>query len=72
MTTQQFEQYQQHKQERTMVNAKWVAEYLGVHVNSIYTMARQGELPCVKIGRNYLFNRHSILEWSRGEFIKEA
>lgn len=70
MTTKHNEQHQQ-KQERVMVNAKWIADFLGVNKNSVYLMSRRGEIPCVKVGRNYLYNRHAILEWSRGEFRKE-
>ncbi|RSK30981.1 helix-turn-helix domain-containing protein [Bhargavaea beijingensis] len=71
MTKQQFERYQQQKEERVMVNAQWVADYLGVNKNSVYLLARRGEIPVVNVGRNYLFNRISIEEWSRGEFRKE-
>jgi excisionase family DNA binding protein len=40
-----------------------VAEYLKVHPNTIYRLARRGKLPAFKIGSDWRFNRESVDQW---------
>ena len=42
-----------------------LAEYLGAHRSTIYSLVRAGKLPAFKIGSDWRFNRESIDEWRR-------
>jgi excisionase family DNA binding protein len=49
--------------ERKTMNVQEVAEYLGVHQDTIYTMVRQKQIPHFRIRRRILFNQVSIDAW---------
>ena len=40
-----------------------VADYLKVHPNTVYRLARRGKLPAFKIGSDWRFNRESVDRW---------
>jgi len=46
---------------------KEVARWLGVHTNTIYKQAREGEIPCKRLGRLYIFDKAALLKWARPE-----
>lgn len=46
-----------------LLTAAEVAELLNVAVSWVSTAAREGVLPCVRVGRWIRFRRPSILEW---------
>ena len=48
---------------REIMQAKDVAEYLHLHLFTIHKLARQGRLPCFKIGSDWRFRRSAIEEW---------
>lgn len=48
---------------RSTLEAKEVAVYLGLSVDSIYKLAREKEIPHVKVGRRLLFKKDSIDRW---------
>ncbi|BCJ86499.1 helix-turn-helix domain-containing protein [Effusibacillus dendaii] len=39
------------------------AEYLGVHVDTIYTMVREKQIPHVRLRRRIVFRRETLNEW---------
>jgi len=44
-----------------------VANYLRVDIRTVYRLAKRGDIPCIKIGRQWRFNRDDIRELvSRG------
>lgn len=43
------------------------AELLGVSTTTIYTMAREGQIPHVRVRGRILFHRDTIEKWLRGE-----
>jgi len=44
-----------------------VANYLRVDIRTVYRLAKRGDIPCIKIGRQWRFNRDEIRELvSRG------
>ncbi|MHA0855894.1 helix-turn-helix domain-containing protein [Paenibacillus sp. CMAA1364] len=43
------------------------AQLIGVSTATIYTMARQNEIPHVKVRGRILFHRDMIEQWVRGE-----
>ena len=59
------------KQEKPMkdkpMNIEDVAEYLQLHINTVYKLARAGSLPHSKIGRQYRFNKQAIDKKISGE-----
>lgn len=43
------------------------ASYLGVSKDLIYSMAKMGELPAVKIGRRILFRKEALDRWMQAQ-----
>lgn len=51
--------------ERKTLTVQEVAQYLGVHTDTIYTMVRQKQIPHFRIRRRILFSREAIDAWIR-------
>ena len=50
-----------------------VANYLRIDIRTVYRLAKRGDIPCIKIGRQWRFNRDDIKELvSRGLRNKES
>lgn len=49
--------------EKITLSAAEVAELIGVSVNTIYTMAREKEIPHKKIRGRVIFHRGTIENW---------
>lgn len=49
--------------ERQTLTAKEVADYLGVHTDTIYVMVKCKKLPHVKVQNRILFTKESIDLW---------
>ena len=43
----------------------WVAEILGVRKHRVYELAREGLIPCVRLGRQVRFDPQTIAEFVR-------
>lgn len=41
--------------------------YLKIAESTIYLLARNGKLPCQKVGRNWRFNKEALDRWLMGE-----
>ena len=39
-----------------------VANYLRIDIRTVYRLAKKGDIPCIKIGRQWRFNRNDIKE----------
>ena len=39
-----------------------VADYLRIDIRTVYRLAKRGDIPCRKIGRQWRFNRDDIRE----------
>jgi excisionase family DNA binding protein len=37
-----------------------VANYLRIDIRTVYRLAKKGDIPCIKIGRQWRFNRNDI------------
>ncbi len=37
-----------------------VATYLRIDIRTVYRLAKRGDIPCIKIGRQWRFNRDDI------------
>jgi excisionase family DNA binding protein len=51
--------------EKDVMTVQEVAEYLRLNEMTIYRLARTGEIPALKIGRNWRFKKELIDEWFR-------
>lgn len=43
-----------------------VADYLRIDIRTVYRLAKRGDIPCIKIGRQWRFNREEIKELVSG------
>ena len=50
-----------------LLDAPQVAEILGMRVDFIYSLARRGEIPHLRLGRSLRFRRESIDTWLRDQ-----
>jgi nitrogen PTS system EIIA component len=48
-----------------LLAAEEVARWMGVTVEWVHTMARRGEMPAMKLGRYWRFDRTSVEAWLR-------
>lgn len=58
--------------ERKTLTAQEVADYIGVHLETIYTMVRQKEIPHIRVRRRILFNRETIDTWMHDQEINSC
>ena len=50
--------------EGEILTLKEVSEYLKTHPDTIYKLARSGNIPCFKVGKSWRFRKDLIDEWS--------
>ena len=43
-----------------------VANYLRIDIRTVYRLAKRGDIPCIKIGRQWRFNREDIKDLISG------
>ena len=55
------------KIQKITLSVSETAQLIGVSTGTIYSMARLGEIPHVRVRGRILFNRHVIEAWTRGE-----
>lgn len=58
-----------------MLSSNWitlpqVAKYLGVSKETIYRMTKAKTIPCVKLGKLWLFNKSTIDAWLLSKMSK--
>jgi len=44
-----------------------VAAWLRKSASTIYGWCRDGQIPCVRVGRSYIFDKAALLKWARPE-----
>ncbi|MFH1226995.1 MAG: helix-turn-helix domain-containing protein [Planctomycetota bacterium] len=49
-----------------------VADFMGLHRRTIYTLASEGRIPGVKIGGKWLFNLRTIKKWVNKQMISNC
>jgi excisionase family DNA binding protein len=60
---------------RRTLKVQEVAEYLGVHQDTIYNMVKQKEIPHFKVRKRILFTREAIDSWilqKESQYSEEA
>jgi len=50
---------------RKTLTTEEVAEYIGVHKDTIYTMVRQKQIPHIRVRRRIFFSIETIDAWMR-------
>ena len=45
------------------------SEYLKIAESTIYVLAREGRIPCQKVGRNWRFSKEALDRWLVGEAV---
>lgn len=55
--------------QRRTVDVKTAAELMGVSTGTLYTMARENQIPHVRVRGRILFHRETIELWLRGELL---
>jgi excisionase family DNA binding protein len=53
-------------QTREILTPREAAEYLSVHVRTIYRLVKNGEIPCRKVGGSWRFKKDALDEWLSG------
>jgi excisionase family DNA binding protein len=48
---------------KEIMTPREAAEYLSVHVRTIYRLAKNGEIPCRKVGGSWRFKKEALDEW---------
>jgi excisionase family DNA binding protein len=46
------------------LDVRGAAELLAVHVETVRRLARKGEIPAFKVGRDWRFRREALLQWT--------
>ena len=49
-----------------------VAQYLGLHVMTVYKLTREGRVPAAKIGGQWRFKRDILEEWLEAKMYRHA
>jgi excisionase family DNA binding protein len=53
-----------------VLNAKEAAEFLGAYVETIRRLARKGEIPAYKIGKDWRFRRDALINWAETQHLR--
>ncbi|MBM4308322.1 MAG: helix-turn-helix domain-containing protein [Deltaproteobacteria bacterium] len=57
---------------REIMTPREAADYLSIHVRTIYRLVKQGDIPGRKIGGSWRFKKDALDEWLSGkENLKE-
>ena len=51
---------------KEIMTPREAAEYLSVHVRTIYRLAKKGEIPGRKLGGSWRFKKDALDEWLSG------
>lgn len=53
--------------QRKTLTTEEVADYIGVHKDTIYTMVRQKQIPHIRVRRRIFFSKETIDSWMRDQ-----
>ena len=60
-----------HRQEQIMT-LREVAQYLGLHIMTVYKLTREGRVPAAKIGGQWRFKRDVLEHWLETQMHQHA
>ena len=49
-----------------------VAQYLGLHIMTVYKLTREGRVPAAKIGGQWRFKRDVLEDWLEAQMHRNA
>jgi excisionase family DNA binding protein len=49
--------------ETVMMNIEEVSYWLRIPTSTLYSLCRRGEIPCIKIGKHWRFDRKHVKNW---------
>ena len=58
------------KNKSDIMNAKEAAGFLKAHVETVQRLARRGEIPAFKVGKDWRFQKQALLSWAQGQNAK--
>lgn len=50
-----------------VMNVKETAAFLGTHIETVRRLARRGDLPSFKVGKDWRFRRDALLKWTEAQ-----
>lgn len=53
-----------------VLSTQEAADYLGAHIETIRRLARRGEIPAYKIGKDWRFRRDALLRWGETHYLR--
>jgi len=53
--------------DKDILTPREAADYLSIHVRTIYRLAKNGEIPGRKIGGSWRFKKNALDEWLSGK-----
>ncbi|MDI7261824.1 MAG: helix-turn-helix domain-containing protein [Thermodesulfobacteriota bacterium] len=51
---------------KEIMTPREAAEYLSIHVRTIYRLVKNGEIPCRKVGGSWRFKKDALDQWLSG------
>ena len=58
------------KRSNDVFNAQEAAQFLGAHVETVRRLARKGDLPAYKIGKDWRFSREALMRWAEDYHLR--
>ena len=53
-----------------ILNAQEAADFLGAHVETIRRLARKGEIPSYKVGKDWRFRKEALISWAETQHLR--
>jgi len=53
-----------------VLNTREAADYLRAHVETVRRLARRGDIPAYKIGKDWRFRRKALLRWADTHYLR--
>jgi len=60
------------RSKENIMTLREVAQYLGLHVMTVYKLTREGRVPAAKIGGQWRFKRDVLDEWLEAQMHRNA
>jgi excisionase family DNA binding protein len=57
--------------EEQVLNAQEAAAYLGGHVETVRRLARKGDIPAYKMGKDWRFRRETLQQWAESHYRRQ-
>jgi len=53
-----------------ILNAQEAADFLGAHLETVRRLARKGEIPAYKIGKDWRFRQEALISWAEKDHLR--